>query len=142
MSELLEGFIPYPAEVAEEYRRRGYWKGLTLGDHLDDWVRRYGERIALVAGEQRISYRELGERVERAASHLAALGIAPGDRIVVQLNNIPEFVYLSFALFKLGALPIMALVRWSSGRIAYACASCRSASGSSALSLRDMAKDP
>lgn len=109
MTEQLEGFVPYPAEAADDYRRRGYWKGLTLGDHLDDWVTRYGERIALVAGEERISYRVLGERVACVASHLAALGIRPRDKVVMQLNNVPEFLYLSIALFKLGALPVMAL---------------------------------
>ena len=109
MTELLEGFIPYPAEAADDYRRRGYWKGITLGDHLDEWVKRYGERIAVVAGEERISYRELGARVDHVASHVAALGIRPRDRVVMQLNNVPEFLYLSFALFKIGALPVMAL---------------------------------
>jgi len=109
MTEPLEGFIPYPAVVAETYRRKGYWIGKALGEHLDDWVARYGERVAVVAGEERISYSQLGERVACVASHLAALGIAPRDRVVVQLNNVPEFLYLSFALFKLGALPIMAL---------------------------------
>lgn len=109
MTERLEGFVPYPAEAADNYRRLGYWKGLTLGDHLDQWVARYGERIALVAGEERVSYRVLGARVACLASHLAALGIGPRDRVVMQLNNVPEFLYLSIALFKLGALPVMAL---------------------------------
>ncbi len=109
MTTPLEGFIPYPAEVAKDYRSKGYWAGRTLGEHLDDWVARYGDRIAIVAGEQRISYRELGERVASVASHLAALGLRPGERVVVQLHNVPEFLYLSFALFKLGALPVMAL---------------------------------
>lgn len=109
MTERLEGFVPYPAELAADYRRRGYWKGLTLGDHLDDWVKRYGGRLAIVAGEQRISYRELGARSTNAATHLAALGIRARDRVVMQINNIPEFLYLSFGLFKIGALPVMAL---------------------------------
>ena len=109
MTEPLEGFVPYPASVAEEYRRKGYWKGVTLGDHLDRWVARYGDRVAVIAGDERISYRTLGERVACVASHLAALGIAPRDRVVVQLHNVPEFLYLSFALFKLGVLPVMAL---------------------------------
>ena len=109
MNEPLEGFVPYPAEVAQEYRRRGYWKGKTLGEHLEDWVARFGARIAIVAGEERISYRDLGERVANAATHLAALGIRPRDRVVMQLNNIPEFLYVAFGLFRIGALPVMAL---------------------------------
>ena len=91
MTEFLEGFVPYPPDLAQEYRRRGYWKGRTLGEHLDAWVASYPERVAVVAGEERISYRELGARSLNAATHLAALGIRPGDRIVMQPNNIPEF---------------------------------------------------
>lgn len=108
-TETLEGFVPYPADVAEDYRRKGYWKGKTLGEHFDDWVARGGERVAVVAGDERISYRALGTRVACVASHLAALGILPRDRVLMQLNNVPEFLYLAFALFKLGALPVMAL---------------------------------
>jgi len=35
-----------------------------------------------VAGDERISYRELGTRVACVASHLAALGIGRGERIL------------------------------------------------------------
>ena len=52
MTEPLEGFVPYPPELAQEYRRKGYWKGRTLGEHLDAWVDRYAERVAIVAGDR------------------------------------------------------------------------------------------
>ena len=109
MNEPLEGFVPYPEEIAQEYRRRGLWKGKTLGEHLENWVAQFGDRTAIVAGEQRITYRDLGSRVANAATHLAALGIRRGDRVVMQLNNIPEFIDVSFGLMRIGALPIMAL---------------------------------
>ncbi len=105
----LEGFVPWPPEFAEAYRRKGYWKGKTLGESLDDWAARYGERVAVVSGEERVSYRELRERAESVAVALAALGIAPRDRVVIQLHNVPEFFYVIFGLFKLGALPVLAL---------------------------------
>jgi len=119
MTETLEGFVPYPPALAEEYRRRGYWKGRTLGEHLDAWVARYAERIAIVAGDARIRYRELGARSFNAATHLAALGIRPRDRVVMQLNNIPEFLYVSFGLFRIGALPVMALPAHRDSEIRY-----------------------
>ena len=105
----LPGFVPWPPEFAETYRRKGYWQGRTLGQELDDWAQRYGERIAVVSGDERVSYRELKSRAENVAVGLAALGIGPRDRVIVQLNNVPEFFYLVFGLFKLGALPVMAL---------------------------------
>ncbi|OGA51309.1 MAG: 2,3-dihydroxybenzoate-AMP ligase [Betaproteobacteria bacterium RIFCSPLOWO2_12_FULL_63_13] len=109
MNEALEGFVPYPAKIAQEYRRKGYWKGRTLNEHLENWVARFADRIAIVADRQRISYRDLGMQVANAATHLAALGIRRGDRVVMQLNNIPEFIYVTFGLMRIGALPIMAL---------------------------------
>ena len=61
------------------------------------------------------TYAQLRRRVERLALHLLDLGVVPLDRWVVQLPNIPEFVYLYFALERVGAMPIMALAghRWN-----------------------------
>src|SRR5437667_10284183 len=69
----------------------------------------------MISGSERVTYAELRERVERLALHLLDLGVAPLDRWVVQLPNIPEFVYLYVALQRLGAIPIMALAghRWN-----------------------------
>lgn len=105
----LEGYVPFPPEFAAKYRRLGYWEPKTFGERLDDWAARWGERTALVAGEERLSYAELRERAMRLAAGLAALGVRRSDRVLVQLPNTAEFVVLSLALFKLGALPIMAL---------------------------------
>ncbi len=105
----LEGYVPFPEELAARYRRQGYWEPKTFGERLDEWAERYGERIALVAGDERLGYAELRSRAMRLAAGLAALGLRRHDRVLVQLPNCSEFVILSLALFKLGALPIMAL---------------------------------
>jgi non-ribosomal peptide synthetase component E (peptide arylation enzyme) len=41
----------------------------------------YPDKVAVVHGERRITYRELDERVNRLASALILAGIAPGDRV-------------------------------------------------------------
>src|SRR6266702_7016271 len=96
----LAGVTPFPPEFAARYRARGYWEDVPLG--------RFN-------GSERVTYTELRERVARLALHLLDLGVVPLDRWVVQLPNIPEFVYLYFALEQLGAIPIMALAghRWN-----------------------------
>ncbi len=116
---MLEGFTPWPKDVAERYRRRGYWRDRTLGEHLDAWAEVYGHRAAIVSGEQRVTYRRLQERVDRLALHLLQLELEPGDRIVVQLGNVPEFVYLYFACAKIGVLPVMALPLHRFAEISY-----------------------
>ena len=41
----------------------------------------------MVAGDQRLTWAELDAAVDRAAAGYAALGLAPGDRVAVQLPN-------------------------------------------------------
>jgi len=106
---VLEKCVPWPADLAELYRRKGYWQGQTLGEFPWEWADQHGDREAIVLGEERVSYAELAERSDCLAIHLRRLGIGRQDRVVVQLPNMPEFLYLSFALFKLGALPVFAL---------------------------------
>src|SRR3989304_2604241 len=70
--EALEGYVPFPPEFAERYRRLGYWEPKTFGERLDDWAARFGERTAIVAGEDRVSYHELSRRADRRAGGRAA----------------------------------------------------------------------
>ena len=119
--EPLEGFTPWPPEFAERYRRAGYWRGETFGEWLRALGERFGDRIALVGEERRLRYRELDERASRLAAGLHGLGIRPRDRVVVQLPNIVEFFEVCFALFRLGALPVLALPAHRRSEISYFC---------------------
>jgi 2,3-dihydroxybenzoate-AMP ligase len=105
----MEGFVGWPAEVAAKYRAAGLWEGVTLGDMFARTARRLPEKAALVSGPQRVSYAELLARSERRAGELAALGLAKGDRVVMQLPNSVDFVITYLALVLLGTIPVMAL---------------------------------
>lgn len=109
MPPLLEGFTPWPEEVAEEYRRLGHWRGVDLGTSLRSWAQRYGDRVALVHEGIRVTYTELDRWADRMAAGFAAHGVAPGDRIVFQLPNVPEFVAAFFGLLRAGVHPVFAL---------------------------------
>jgi len=106
---MLSGCTPWPAEFVERYVARGYWEGLTIGEMFERAVKAYGPHEALIGGGERLTYAELGRRVERLSLHLLKLGLKPRERVVVQLPNIPEFLIFYFALAKIGALPVMAL---------------------------------
>jgi len=107
---MLEGCTPWPPELAARYRARGYWRDEPLGVIVERGAGEFGEREALTSGDTRISYRGLEQMAEHLAQQLWHLGLRPRDRIVVHLNNAPEFVVLYFACAKLGALPVMALL--------------------------------
>ena len=118
-----EGVVPYPPEVAERYRAAGYWRGQTFGGLLDAAVAAHGPRTAVVgtgpSGPQRWTYDELDARARGLAAGLGELGVAPGDRVVVWLPNVPEFLEVVFALFRLGALPVFALPAHRASEIRY-----------------------
>jgi olefin beta-lactone synthetase len=54
-----------------------------------------------------LSYAELDARSDAIAAGLAARGIVRGTRSVLMVRPSPEFFLLMFALFKLGAVPVL-----------------------------------
>lgn len=118
---MLDGCVPWPDDVAERYRREGYWRGEVLGDLTRDVARTDPGRTAVVAGARRYTYGEVDDRADRLAAGLAARGIRPGDRLVVQLPNTIDFVVVCLALFRLGALPALALPAHRRNEIGYLC---------------------
>lgn len=99
----------WPAEFAALYRARGYWRGETFSSFLRQRAAEMPEHVAVVGGAQRWTFGELEARAERIARGLLALGLAPGDRVVVQLPNIAEFLSVVFGLFRARLIPVYAL---------------------------------
>ncbi|MFD4404608.1 (2,3-dihydroxybenzoyl)adenylate synthase [Nocardia sp. NPDC058499] len=103
-----EGYVPFPDEEAAAYRRAGLWQGRSLGELLRETARRYPHRTALLGADGR-SYATLDAQADRLAHGFRALGIAPGDRVVVQLPNVAEFVPVLFGLLRAGVIPVLTL---------------------------------
>ena len=106
---MLAGVVRYPPEFAARYRGKGYWEDRPLRDAFDEAFSRHADRVAIIDGERSATYTELNQRATRLALNLLDEGFQPLDRVVVQLPNVVEFVYLYFALQKIGCIPIMAL---------------------------------
>jgi amino acid adenylation domain-containing protein len=77
---------------------------MRVEEFLKDSARRFGDKVALVAGDVRVSYRELDRASDRLAGALAARGIARGDRVIVFMDNCREAVIAIFAALKAGAV--------------------------------------
>jgi 2,3-dihydroxybenzoate-AMP ligase len=107
---MIEGFVPFPPEFAARYRAKGYWRDQTLAQEFAQVFTRFADRVALVDGERSFSYAELDRVTTNLALNLLELGLRPRDRVVPTLPNVHEFVLLYFALQKIGAIPIAALV--------------------------------
>jgi 2,3-dihydroxybenzoate-AMP ligase len=106
----LPGVVPFPPAFAKRYREKGYWQDKSLAEEFRAFFRRFSQRTFLVDGERSYTYGRLDELSDNLALNLLELGLEPLDRVVPTLPNIAEFVILYFALQKIGAIPIAALV--------------------------------
>jgi 2,3-dihydroxybenzoate-AMP ligase len=114
---MLEGFVPFPPELAARYREKGYWRDQSLAQEFDAVFKRFANRTALVDGDAVFSYADMDRVTTNLALNLLEIGIKPLDRVVPTLPNVHEFVLLYFALQKIGAIPIAALVTHRFGEI-------------------------
>ena len=79
---------------------------MSLGKMLSDSAGRYAGRVAVIYGEQRITYRELNRAACALGNHLRSLGLGKGDKVALMLPNCPEFVIAYFAVQKIGGVAV------------------------------------
>jgi 2,3-dihydroxybenzoate-AMP ligase len=118
---MLDGFVPWPEQTARRYEEAGAWSGETLATLIDDPAGKFPDGTALVHNGNAITYADLRVRVERLSSGFAGDGMVSGDRVLVQLPNVPELVTVCLALFRLGAMPVLAPAQYRSSEIRYIC---------------------
>jgi acyl-CoA synthetase (AMP-forming)/AMP-acid ligase II len=78
----------------------------TLVEMLERRVELTPDRAAFLWDREAPSYREVLARSVRLAAHLQALGVGPGDRVVLVLPNGPEFFYGFYAVLLRGAIAV------------------------------------
>lgn len=97
----------------------GLWRDETIETYLRKALQDCPDKTAVVAyaGDQaepvRLSYRQLDERVGRIARGLAAVGVGRQDVVTFQLPNCWEFLAVSLACVRIGAVanPVMPIFR-------------------------------
>lgn len=86
-----EGFVP---------------AGVTAGEYLDRAVREAGEKTAIIYKDEKMSYRELVANVTNLAASLIKLSIKHGDKVAIWMPNWPEYIIVSQAILKIGAIEV------------------------------------
>ncbi len=84
----------------------------AIGDEIPD-------RIALVHGETRRTWREFDDRAARLATALKERGVGPDSKVAQYLYNGNEYLESCFAALKLGAVPINASYRYLEEELVY-----------------------
>ncbi|MBX3503568.1 MAG: long-chain-fatty-acid--CoA ligase [Alphaproteobacteria bacterium] len=77
------------------------------------------DRLAVVHGAQRFSYRQLEERARRLASALARHGVRPGDTVSAMLPNVPAMLEAHFGVPMAGAVLNAINTRLDAATVAY-----------------------
>ncbi len=85
---------------------------------------RFGDAVYLTYEDERITYRQMLEQVERLRGGLAHIGVAKGDRVALAMRNFPEWIASFWAITTLGAVVVPLNAWWSSGELAYGLSDC------------------
>lgn len=99
--------------MAEWYPKR------TFGALVDDMAARFGDREALVFGDERYTFAEVAEKVDEVAAGLIHLGVKPGDHVALWLMNRPDWIFIMFALARIGAVQVPVNTRFRTHDLAY-----------------------
>jgi amino acid adenylation domain-containing protein len=83
------------------------------------------DKVALVAGGERLTYAEIDARANRLAQALLAHGIQRGDRVVIQLPNSTQAVVAIFGALKAGAVFVPVNPTAKRDKLAYILNNCR-----------------
>jgi benzoate-CoA ligase family protein len=76
-------------------------------------------KVAVRTLSESVTYGELAERVNRAGNLLLALGLKPGDRLMMVVKDCPAFLYLFWGAIKAGIVPVPPNTLLRAGDYAY-----------------------
>ncbi len=65
-----------------------------------------GDKLALIAGDRRLTYRQVQEMVNRVGNGLLGLGVEMEQRVVILCLDCPEWVAAFWGAMKIGAVPV------------------------------------
>lgn len=91
----------------------------NLADLFECVVDAVPDRVALVCGDRRLTYRDLDERANRLAHHLLSAGVKPGEHVGMYLYNSTEYVEGMLACVKIRAVPVNVNYRYVEGELRY-----------------------
>jgi long-chain acyl-CoA synthetase len=83
----------------------------SVHEMLSNAVARRPLSVALLCGDESVTYSELDDLVAKVAGALRSLGVETGDRVAMVIGNSIEFVVVMFAIARLGAVSVPLNIR-------------------------------
>ena len=85
-----------------------------FGDLADDIAARLPDREGLVFGASRHTFRAVAACINEAARRLIAAGVGHGEHVALWLNNCDDWIFIAFAVQKIGAVLVPINTRFRS----------------------------
>ena len=92
---------------------------LNLSILLREGAARHPEKLALIAGEDRVTYGELERRAARFAGALISLGLGRGSHVALMMPNVPEFTVAYFGCQLAGVVAVPLNVMLKAAEVGY-----------------------
>jgi len=80
---------------------------MIVRDYLEKQAKERPTKPAILFKEEKITFSDLNTLSNRLANRLLKVGVKKGDRIVLLLQNSPEFCVAYFAILKMGAIAVV-----------------------------------
>ncbi|NTX09111.1 amino acid adenylation domain-containing protein, partial [Myxococcus sp. CA040A] len=139
------GLIPL-LTVAEKQQVLAGWNGTTtsyprnasIQELFAHQAARTPDAVAVVSGEESVSYAQLDSRSNQLAHYLRTLDVLPGSRVAVRLDRSADLIVSLLAILKAGASYVPLDKAWPSDRLAFVL---RESSAGVVLSHSDVVDD-
>jgi acyl-CoA synthetase (AMP-forming)/AMP-acid ligase II len=92
---------------------------LNVADLVEHAVDIVPDRVAIVCGDQQVTYAQLEERANRLAHHLALHGVGVGSHVGLYSRNSIELAEAMIAVYKLRAVAINVNFRYTKNELQY-----------------------
>jgi fatty-acyl-CoA synthase len=125
---------------------KDWFRKRAIGMLPAEAARRWGSREALVFKDRRWTYAQFDAEVDRVAKALIRLGVEPGERVAAWITNRPQFLFVFYAVAKVGAVFVPLNTRYRTLDLAYAlrqsaCATFITVERSGPVDYAEMAKE-
>ena len=98
---------------------------MLVEQFLEDSARQYPNKVGLIVGNERLTYRQIEERANQLAHALIAAGVDRGDRVVTCLPNSVDVVLAIFGTLKAGAVFVVVNPTTKADKLTYILNNCR-----------------
>jgi fatty-acyl-CoA synthase len=96
-----------------------WYEKRCFGDLPAEAAARFGDREGLVYKDNRYSFKDIAQEVDIAARALLAQGVKKGDHVALWLNNSDQWIFIMYALAKIGAVIVPINTRFRTNDLDY-----------------------